>query len=154
MPTYFYCCSCGDGPHSTIYNSACPYCNHTQCSSCTTDSHDTHQAFAQEHVHPHAYPTNSSLFSPAQSAATNPTSFSAYNNTPSSLAHSPHAPSYIAIPATGGAPYSQRPEHRPVWRWLCCACGGSNSVKTDAGCANCCNHWKRGCCQVYDANAR
>jgi hypothetical protein len=37
---YWYCCSCGDGPQSTVYNSACPNCAHSQCSACATTTMD------------------------------------------------------------------------------------------------------------------
>jgi hypothetical protein len=36
-----------------------------------------------------------------------------------------------------------------LYRWICCNCGGDNSCSHDAGCHNCSNHWRQGCCTVY-----
>jgi hypothetical protein len=58
------------------------------------------------------------------------------------------APDFISeLPASNhhcvvyDAGSSAGPE-RPVWRWTCCHCGGSNSVHNDAGCSHCQNHWR------------
>lgn len=42
--------------------------------------------------------------------------------------------------------------HTKVFRWQCCRCGGQNSCDVDARCALCHEHWKDGCCNVYEVN--
>jgi hypothetical protein len=146
MPTYFYCCQCGDGPLNTEYVTACPRCYHDRCGGCNTDSHDY---YADNHAHNTASRHNNDYLSTTTQESTRaPNPIYAHSHT-----HA-HADSTTNFPASGIAPFSERPERQPVWCWQCCACGGSNYVKTDAGCANCCNHWKGKCCQVYDGNAR
>ncbi|KAF2108451.1 hypothetical protein BDV96DRAFT_259929 [Lophiotrema nucula] len=35
MPTYcWYCCQCGNGPNSVVYDAQCYECNHERCSNC------------------------------------------------------------------------------------------------------------------------
>jgi len=49
---------------------------------------------------------------------------------------------------------SSRVREMPVWRWQCCQCYGSNSVKTAPGCEYCGNHWRCSSCAVWDEAKR
>jgi hypothetical protein len=40
------------------------------------------------------------------------------------------------------------------FRWTCCQCFGDNSTLFDEGCTNCLNHWKCGCCAVYEVSRK
>ncbi|KAF1849173.1 uncharacterized protein K460DRAFT_365083 [Cucurbitaria berberidis CBS 394.84] len=56
--------------------------------------------------------------------------------------------------SAGSGSFTERPEREPVYRWVCCFCHSSNSYNVDVGCPRCNNHWRQGCCQVFDANAK
>ena len=45
-------------------------------------------------------------------------------------------------------------EQRPVYRWMCCQCGGDNNIILDQGCSSCFNHWKCSSCQFYEFASR
>lgn len=123
-----FCCNCGDGPLNPELDVACPRCFHDLCGGCTgsDNAHMPAQSFA---IHSHG------------------------NSTCNNTGHAHSQPSALLSPAisyanpVNTAPVYQAPE--PVYCWICCICGGSNSCNVDVGCANCNNHWRDDCCSIY-----
>jgi hypothetical protein len=150
--SYYFCNNCGDGPHNASLNLHCPNCHVLQNNALQCNSHDYHSNLYPLNVHPDPR-TSHSISTCANNRYAPDTITYLFGRTTQS---SPAGAS-ITFPAGNtpySAPYSQRPERPPVYRWQCCKCGGDNSYKTDQGCANCCNHWRSSCCYVYDANAQ
>jgi len=149
MSGYYYCISCGDGPNNINLNPYCPVCYTPQPSVSQSSSPDYSNITQTPYAHPMPLTSRSmdtiTNFARAQDNQLHPSSH---------VESSFDACSHSSLP-TGNipytAPYSQRPERPPVYRWQCCACGSDNSYSMDQGCATCCNHWRNTCCHVYDA---
>jgi hypothetical protein len=139
MSNYWYCCTyifhmpyclihtnglgqCGDGPHNGANVSVCTSwsCGHSRCSGCTTRSEN------------HSWMTLSST------GIQHTTSLYDHSR---GHGHVRVSSRFTSVPEYGGT---------KEYRWTCCGCGGDNSCAYDAGCSYCSNHWRQGCCHVYE----
>jgi hypothetical protein len=136
MTDYWFCCwstsrlhicyqanstgDCGDGPHYRTLVSTCIKCGHGECGSCISCSE------------------NDSWMTPSSTGIQHTTS----------LHDRSHGHGHIRIGSRlTGAPVDGGEKE---FRWTCCGCGGDNSCTYDVGCSNCSNHWRQGCCYVYE----
>ncbi|KAF2818366.1 hypothetical protein CC86DRAFT_461134 [Ophiobolus disseminans] len=144
MSTWF-CCGCGDGPHSSTLVGACTSCGHVQCTGCSKEDH--YHANKQSTV---AAPT--SLSPPTTSSA-------ARSNAPHTLGlgleydqpiiGASHSASHGHIRTDPSTRRGGPVDGTIIYRWTCCKCHGDNSCEYDKGCCNCHDHWRQGCCTVY-----
>jgi hypothetical protein len=143
MSDYWYCCmsflpvhllrfvlmfpgQCGDGPHYASNVSVCTNwrCEHSRCTCCVTRSEN------------HSYTTLSS---------TGLQRTASLHDHSHGHGHIPAGTQSHENPVDGGS---------GIFRWVCCVCRGDNSCKFDVGCNNCNNHWRQGCCYVYEVELR
>ncbi|KAF2868085.1 hypothetical protein BDV95DRAFT_597416 [Massariosphaeria phaeospora] len=146
MSARWYCCGCGDGPHSTTLMVQC-HCGHMRCSCCTvqTDHTDTgsdidaHSDCSEEarqipnlgctssHSTPFTALTAEGVKSLTSLPADTPTSSIPLTRA-NLAAFSDHHDGYHTHPTTQG---------EREFRWYCCYCGYSyNSYTYNSACTN------------------
>jgi hypothetical protein len=171
MPTVWFCCQCGDGPHNPDIATHCPgtNCNHYKCSGCstqTTDSDDMDSASEcsddgwgippfQKTMSTEAH--TSYGYTLSSTSKPNPTIMGFPESAPgSTYTHDSTMPINEATPAfldyaqpipTTYTPGKQAPA-AVEYVWYCCGCGdGPHSAEYCGACTHC-NRWRCGNCQV------
>ncbi|KAH7081164.1 hypothetical protein BKA63DRAFT_486917 [Paraphoma chrysanthemicola] len=159
----WYCCKCGDGPHSLQLVGSCTSCGHVGCGACTVEDAHYSRPIGSLHL---ASASNFSIGSPTTASIPIPTipttaadSISYYDETEPSLRfHASHSHGHsresqqLYTRSRGAGQPLQQQEGAPVqYRWTCCNCHYNNSYEYDAGCSNCNNHWREACggCSVF-----